>query len=336
MNVFEITIQPKEGDAWPVVARHQTGADALESRSGGRLRFDPGALASLLPSDKAYGLLLGKALCRGEIRDAFVRAVGLAARGNEPLRVVLIVDAADLRGLHWEQLHAPLDRTWDYLLLNQGTPFSLYPSSHVSRPFPPIDPRDLRALVLVAGPEDLNRDYGLAPFDVAATAESIQTALGDIECDLLASLQGARGQPTLSYLCQRLTAGCDPGSYSLLHLVCHGKHLAELGDTVLYLPGDEDRRPVTATTLIERLGRLDRLPHLVFLSTCESADPADGAGTGHSGCRGHDRPDLYRHGGGAGHGVLYPPGRAWRTGSCPVRGAIGPAGALRRHRTGPL
>jgi len=285
VSLFEITIQPKEGDAWPVVARYEPEAGALEQRNQGRLELDPKALVSLRPLEKAYGLLLGKALFRDDIRDAFVRALGIAGQQNEPLHVVLLVDAAGLRDLHWEQLYAPLDRTWDYLLLNQLTPFSLYPPSQVSRPFPAIGRRDLRALVLVAGPQELEGDYGLAPFDVVATAESVQQALGDIPCDMLAPVEGAISPPSLNSLCERLTAGTPSGTYTLLHLVCHGRYSADVGETVLYFPRDESGRPVPATMLIERLSRLDRLPHVAFLSTCESADPRAEAGLGGLGQR---------------------------------------------------
>ena len=281
MSVFEITIQRKDEDAWPVVVRHQPGAHELALWSRGRLDLDLEALAPLPPSDKAYGRLLGEALFRDDIRDAFVRAVADAKAANEPLRVLLNVEADDLRRLHWEQLHAPLDRGWDYLLLNQGTPFSLYLPSQIRLRFPPIGRRDLRALVLVAGPEELNGDYGLAPFDVPATVGSIQHALGEISSDVLARVEGAIGPPTLNDLCEHLTAG----RYTLLHVVCHGRVIADSGETVLYFPGDENRRPVSATTLIEQLGRLDRLPHFTFLSTCESADPQAEAGLGGLGQR---------------------------------------------------
>jgi len=281
MSVFEITIQRKDDDAWPVVVRHQPGAQALARWSRGRLDLDLACLKLMRSTDKEYGALLGQALFREEIRDAFVRAVTEARDGDEPLRVLLIVEADDLRDLHWEQLCAPLDRGWDYLLLNQGTPFSLYLPSQIERRFPPIGRRDLRALVLVASPEELDGDYQLAPFDAAATVRGIQHALGEIPCDVLATAEAAIGPPTLNALCEHLTAG----SYTLLHLVCHGAYLQDSGETILYIPKDENGRPVPATTLIERLGRLRRLPHLTFLSTCESADPRAEAGLGGLGQR---------------------------------------------------
>ena len=93
-----------------------------------------------------------------------MRAVAEAKAADDALRVLLFVEAEDLRTLHWEQLHAPLDRGWDYLLLNQSTPFSLYLPSQIERRFPPIGRRDLRALILVAGAEETGRRLGSGSF----------------------------------------------------------------------------------------------------------------------------------------------------------------------------
>jgi hypothetical protein len=233
------------------------------------VELDVKRLDVVLPSDKDYGLLLGKALFRDDVRDALVRAGTEAELADEHLRVLLIIEADDLRGLHWEQPCAPLDRGWDYLLLNQWTPFSLYLPSQIERRFPPIGRRDLRALVLVAGPEELGEDYGLASYGVPATVQSTQDALGEIPCDVLASIEGAVGPPTLDALCERLTSE----RHTILHIVCHGAYRENLSETVLYFPRDGTKVPVPTTELIERLSRLDRLPHLTVLSSCESADP---------------------------------------------------------------
>lgn len=281
MNTFELTIHNKHEGYWPVVVREQAGAAALTLWANGVFDLDLKQLDLLLPADNQYGTLLGKNLFRDEVRDAFARAMAEAKTANESLRVLLIVEADDLRGLHWEQLCAPLDRGWDYLLLNQGTPFSLYLPSQIERRFPPIGHRDLRALILVAGPEELSGDYGLDSFDVAATTQSIQNALGDIPYDVLASVGGASGQPTLNALCEHLTAG----RHTLLHIVCHGVYQKGSGETILYFPQDESKGPIPATELIERLSRLDRLPYFTFLSTCESADPQAEVGLGGLGQR---------------------------------------------------
>jgi hypothetical protein len=101
-------------------------------------------LEPLLSLEKEYGLRLGKALFADEIRDAFNRAVAEAKAADDLLHVLLHIEADDLRSLHWEKLHAFFDRGWDYLLLNQGTPFSLYLPSKIARRFSPISRRDLQ------------------------------------------------------------------------------------------------------------------------------------------------------------------------------------------------
>jgi WD40 repeat protein len=295
--VFEITIQHRTGDTWPIVVRHQPGAGALTRWSRGILDLDLAALDLLPPTDKEYSKLLGQALFRDHVRDAYVAAVA-ALTPDAYLRVLLIVEAGDLRGRHWHQLCAPIGRRWDPLLLNQRTPFSLYLPAEIERRFPPIGRRDLRALIVVAGPEDLDGDYGLDPFDRPGTVDSIQEALGDIPSQVLASVEGASGPPTLQALLEHLTAGGPSGPHTLLHIVCHGRAASDssagqsaaveppgLGstDSILYLPrGEEDgeRRPVPATTLVERLGHLDRLPYLTLLSACESASPQAETGLG--------------------------------------------------------
>lgn len=66
MSLFEITIQRKDGDAWPVVARHQPGDGALVRWSRERLALALADLDPLLPSQEEYGLRLGQALfCAG-------------------------------------------------------------------------------------------------------------------------------------------------------------------------------------------------------------------------------------------------------------------------------
>jgi WD40 repeat protein len=287
MSLFEITIQHKVGHTWPVVARYQPGDGALTQWSQGKLRLDLDSLNLLQPTSEEYGLLLGKALFRREIQDdegekvqedirgAFGKAVDRASE-NQPLRVLLIVEDDDLRSVHWGQLCAPLGHRWNHLLLNQRTLFSLYLPSRIPHRFPPIGRRDLSALLLVAGPEDLAGDYGLAPFDVKATVEGIQQALGEIPCQVLASVEGASGPPSLDVLCKRLTSARP----TLLHIVCHGDTGQQSGEPVLYFPAEEGKGPVQASTLLRQLGELDPLPRFTFLSACESADPQAESGLG--------------------------------------------------------
>lgn len=272
MDTLEITIQHRRGDHWPMVALHTHGSE-LPARGEGQLAFDPDhqtQLTALRLEPRAYGALLGKALFQDTLRDLFIAA--RSAVDSAGLRVLLVVEDPDLKPLRWERLCAPNRRGgWDFLLLDQRTPFSRYLPSLTDRRFPAIGRRDLRALVVLADPSPGN-PYGLAPFDAADCAKRIATALGEIPRDLLGPLPGALGPASLDALVERLTGG----PYTLLHLVSHGQVVAD-GETVVYLLDSAGQvAPVTATDLIGRLGRLGAgrgLPHFAFLATCEGARP---------------------------------------------------------------
>ena len=277
INTLEITVQRKSGASWPVVVEYSR-AGLLPTRSEGILEFGEESvqqLTGLLGQPREYGVRLGKALFQEAVRDAFV---GALRESEDRLRVLLCIEAEDLRTLRWERLGAPIDGNWGVLAQDQRTPFSLYIPSTTDRRFPPIGRRDLRALLLVASPQDSQR-FNLAPFDVEATVAGVKSALGEIPCDVLASVAGAIGSPGLDELCARLTDRSR--QYTMLHFVCHGK-VIEGGETVVYWANADNRtEPVKATDLVERLGRVcgpRGLPHFAFLSTCESASAeAEGA-----------------------------------------------------------
>ncbi len=269
MNTFEITIQRKLGSASPVVVEYSQSGIFLPTRSEGLLELDPEELRKQT-SPLAYGTVLGKALFRDELRDAFIHA---RSQEDEPLRVLLVLEDPELKLLRWERVCAPPNRSggqWAFLARNQRLPFSFYLPSLTDRLFRPIGSRDLRALVLAAGPEGLGK-YSLDPFDVPDTVTNVRTALGEIPSEVLATTEGAVGLPTLDELCKRITAE----QYTLLHIVAHGQYKKDDGETILYLADSDNQvAPVTATRLIERLELLEGakgLPHFVFLAMCESA-----------------------------------------------------------------
>ncbi|MEH1824200.1 MAG: CHAT domain-containing protein [Nostoc sp.] len=287
MNTFEITIQRKSGDTWPVVVEHSQAGILLPLRSEGNLSLtteDLQRLTSLLGQVQDYGTLLGKALLRDEVRDGFVRAL---SQNEETLRVLLFIEAPDkeLRTLRWERLCAPIDGDWQILAINQRVPFSFYIPAITDRLFPPIGRRDLRALVLVASPSD-SQKYKLDTFDVEDTVKSVRAALGNIPTDVLATVDGAIGLPTLDELCTQLTDRTK--QYTMLHFVSHGRVLDD-GETLLYWSkADNTVEVVTATRLLERVRPLRGargLPHFTFLCTCESASPEAEAGLGGLGQR---------------------------------------------------
>jgi len=287
MNTFEITIQRKSGNNWPIVVEHSQAGVLLPLRSEGNLCLtneDLQHLIGLSGQVRDYGTFLGKALLRDEVRDGFVRAL---SHNEQTLRVLLFIEAADkeLRTLRWERLCAPIDGDWQMLAINQRVPFSFYIPAITDRLFPAIGRRDLRALVLVASPSDSKR-YKLDTFDVETTVKSVRSALGDIPTDVLATVDDAIGLPTLDELCTQLTDRSK--QYTIVHFVSHGRVMDD-GETLLYWSkADNTVEVVTATRLLERVRVLRGargLPHFTFLCTCESASPDAEAGLGGLGQR---------------------------------------------------
>ncbi|MEH1919768.1 nSTAND1 domain-containing NTPase [Nostoc sp.] len=279
MSTFEIAIQRKFEDAWPVVTKFRS-VDGLTIHAEGTFRFSVDEFNQLIElQDEAeeYGTLLGKQLFQGEVRDALITS---HSQTPDCLRVLLSieVDKKDpLRTLHWERLCVPIPSgAWNHLALDQRLPFSQYIPTSLDRRFPPIGRRDLRALILVASPEN-SEQFKLAPFNIETTVATVRSALGEIPCDVLANqVDGAIGAPTLDQLCEQLTNAQQP--YTLLHIVCHGRLMTDgEGDTGLYWATDNNQAElVYGKDLLKRLGRIggkNGLPHLTFLSTCESADP---------------------------------------------------------------
>lgn len=277
MNLLEITVQRGAVGRWPVVAFAEDGK-GLRVRIQTDLQLDPTEVLAASANVKSYGALLGHALFRDELREALTHARDDSEDG---VRVLLYVEADDLRELRWERLCSPADTRWDHLLLDQKTPFTLYLPTGDNRRFPPIGKTDLRALLMVSSPTGLG-SYQLSPFDAAAVASRISHSLEGMPCDVLAPTDIALGPPTLDALCAQITTT----PYAVLHVVCHGRYIrsAHGGDAVIYLCHDDGTvDAVSATRLIERLRRLRGprgLPRLTFLASCESAtgDIADAHG----------------------------------------------------------
>ena len=272
MATLEITLRMKAGEIWPVIAEFDGDEGTLPERSEGLLALDTQQLEQLANEPKLYGDALGQALFQGPLHEAFVEA--LARSAESPMRLLLFVEDFALRTLRWERLCAPVDQGWVQLASYQRTRFSRYLPSLTDRRFPPIGRGDLRALIVVASPPGLV-DYGLAHFDEAAAVQGVITALGEVPYTLLATnVEGANGLPTLNQICERIT-GESP---TLLHIVAHGR--AFDNENLLYLSSDDDPKrvdPVSTSRLRDRLASLNSahgLPHLIFLSTCESASPA--------------------------------------------------------------
>lgn len=273
IHTLEITIQhqPRESDSYPVVVEHTRPDSLLPIRTEGKLELSEEAhrqLKRLALNPKLYGQTLGELLfAQRRLADAFATARG-ASQGT--MRILLSIEAPELRSLHWERLAVPLDDgRLDVLARNQNFPFALYLASGTGRHFPPIGQHDLRALVVVSNPLDIE-GQGLAAFDDVAAVQNLKAALGPIPYDILANVSAipeARAMPTLANLLTFIQAT----HYPLLHLMAHGQYIRSTRETNLYLTNDQNEAAVvTASRLVDLLARLSTLPHLAFLVTCDS------------------------------------------------------------------
>jgi tetratricopeptide (TPR) repeat protein len=266
MHAFEITIQRRLGNSWPVVVEYSSPSTSLQQRAEGRLALDLDHMNAVTAED--YGQTLGKALFREQIAVALKRA---QPADNELLHVLLFVEADDLKPLRWERLCVPVDdQNWSPIALQQLLPFSLYLPTTIDRQFPPFGRHDLKALIVVSNPSDLAK-YNLMQFDAAGAIEGIRGALGEsIPSSVLGPVAGASGPASLDVLCERITA--DP--CTIVHVIAHGRYIAGMKEPLLYLSNpDNTTDPTKASDLVNRLSKLQKLPQLAFLCSCELAAP---------------------------------------------------------------
>ncbi|MBK8986363.1 MAG: CHAT domain-containing protein [Chloroflexi bacterium] len=324
-TLFEINIQhqPRGYEHYPVVVEFTTPGNEAVTQTQGKLILDDNVIRTLREHEEwgepdKYGQTLGELLFQGPVRDALQQAYS----GTE-MRILLAVNAPELRGLRWERLAAPVDNGWRMLARNENTPFaiSLASSRHVI--FPSLQQDEIKALVVVSHPKDIEA-RGFSAFDdqkgikdaivalshitseidvLAVEAQSgIDAALAAIEPTAVttpspdtvnAASQTAVtvthiGKPTEERLCTALTAK----SYAILHLIAHGRVDARSGqdETYVYLANDADETTrVSAKSLIDFFIQKGNLPRFAFLVSCESARQSRvltleaDSGPGHSG-----------------------------------------------------
>lgn len=281
-SVFIIRIQDKQSEtAWKVHAEYR--GDSIGEKND-IFEFSAEDFRHLNTlSTKDYGIYLGKALFQNDLREFFKSAFHSS---QKLMKVTLSIDVEDssnsdnLRALHWERLCVPMDQSWQYLPLEQRLPFSHHVSTaNLDRKYSPIQKDNLKALVLVASPENLETEYNLASFDIEVTVAGIRSAFGDIPCDILANhIEDAIGLPTLKKLIECLTNTNPP--YTILHIISHGS-VDQRGNTWLYWSNEANQvEPILGGDLIERLCIVQNLPHLIFLCSCSSANYCGGLAQG--------------------------------------------------------
>jgi hypothetical protein len=242
-------------------------------------RFDHEKLRALLLDPHAYGAALTAHLFADqEVPTAFEKAFTMAQSLDMPLRVRLFIgpSAPDLHALRWETLHLP--GSSESLLTSEHILFSRYLGSTDWRPIRLRPKSDLRALVVVANPQNVG-EYApggsqLAPVDVEGEVARAQSALGDMKMTVLTSHPSnpAPEPPTLAAIASHLRDG-----YDILYLVAHGAMLD--GDPYLWLEDEQGNAAVTAGRDLERQMReLRQRPRLVVLASCQSGGSSHDGG----------------------------------------------------------
>ncbi|MGH2770427.1 MAG: CHAT domain-containing protein, partial [Actinomycetota bacterium] len=229
-------------------------------------RFDLRQLRDLRYDDLTYGRALTRSLFAApEVAKGFAQARVAAESQDLPLRVRLFIgpSAPELHALRWETLRDPDDDAW--LATNENVLFSRYLSSLDWRPAGLRSKSDLRALVVIADPSDLDTfqsgGRGFPSLDVSGELERARRGLAETG---LARMQvGERA--TLEHLISSLRDGHD-----ILYLVCHG--FLHDGEPQLLMEDDSGKvSRIAGRAFVEQLRELRKAPSLVILASCQSA-----------------------------------------------------------------
>jgi hypothetical protein len=265
---LEIGLYGQDADAFTVELRYSSPRNDADVRRYGAsaLRFDREQLRLLAGDPAAYGRLLGETLfADADLYAAFAQARTHAAAQDVPLRVRLCIgpDVATLHDLRWETLRDPKDGT--SLLTTEHLLFSRYLTSYDWRPVRLRPLSNLRALVVVADPSDLERYRAggrpLARLDVDGELARARAGLHGVPITALHT----PGAATLARILGELRDGCD-----FLYLVCHGALVD--GQPWLWLENDRgEAERIAGRDLTTRLAEMRSPPRLIVLASCQSA-----------------------------------------------------------------
>ncbi len=279
--------------------------------SGETLPFDERErekLQTAYTDAQSYGEELFYLLFNGAIRRAYDTAWGYAEANTQGrLRLRLRIDdkAAELHAYTWERLYhaSPLRGDGFHIATSASTPFSRFIALSSLAPDPIVE-RPIRMLFVISNPRNLS-DFGLAALDVRQEILNLRDALSNLQrgeqihVTVLTSqagvLDGQVGDgggrlreqlgregyeiceevASLKNIVRRLNLG---DGYHILHFLGHGSYKRWIGRgpgaAVLFLEDAEGlAQPVRDSDIVAGLQSSDQaqLPHLVFLSACESA-----------------------------------------------------------------
>ena len=280
---FEITLQSScKAGIWPVSAVLKSVAEELAPRwcfSTLDLPDDwRNELHALASNPEVYGQLIGEALFTESLR-ALLKETLLT---TEHIRMFLVVEAPELKSLHWERAYFP-DETGQWLSFaqDQRILFSLYDRAHSERHYPRFVQRELKTLVVINSPHSDYVNAGsesFSPFDtheLSAQLANINSAL-PVTVAAPAILSVA---PSNTWAA--MTEALNKSQHHILHIICHGYYDSEREESYLVFQS-EDRKlqAISTKRFVKDLQKISPLPHLIFLSSCDSAHP-DAVGDSH-------------------------------------------------------
>ncbi len=260
---LEIGLHRRDAFLYKVELRYTSpsGTDDVED---GEARLDFDKLRSMGLDDAAYGSELSKSLFGDQkLRIRFAEVMKVTEAQDDPLRLRLFIGptAPELQTLRWERLRDP--ESDSPLFTQHRVHFSRYLSSRDWRPVQIRTRSSLRALLLIANPEDLE-DKGLPRIEAGLELELAESSLHDAQ---VVKLTG-RGQATLDNLLQHQLHG----GYDILYLVCHGVFDEKRSRAALYLENAEGKAEfVDGGEFARRLEELSTRPRLIVLASCDSA-----------------------------------------------------------------
>ncbi len=237
----------------------------IRLRSSSVLTFDFDSLRALQLDSHAYGRRLSDYLFADEeFRMAFIQARNNAQSHDIKVRTRLFIgpSASELHDLRWEILKAPDEDK--FLFSHDQLYFSRYLSSYDWRPVRLRAREDLRGLIVIVSPGNLDQyqQHGSPLHKVNTEQELIRatTALADIETTFIAGDRPA----TLDNIFDALADG-----YDFLYLVCHGS--LQQGIPYLWLEdANGNVKHIHGSDFLDRLRDLRDGPRLVVLASCQS------------------------------------------------------------------
>jgi CHAT domain/SIR2-like domain len=255
---IEFAIHPRDSFGYPIVVRYLP-ADSEEIHYCAATIPWEGFAPPKSDDKQASGVHLGEILFSENVRDAYVKARTDAENLQSSLRFRLLIGAPDLYNICWETLRAPGCES--PLARDEHIMFSRFLSSSWWRHVKIRSKATLRALVLIANPEELSTQEAFKLIDVESQLDCAKRCIGShFEIKELVNRE-ATAKNLINYLRE---------DFDLLYLVCHGS-VAEDDTRLLLDDGTGHIDWVAGHKISDAItGMVNTPPRLALLAPCHS------------------------------------------------------------------